>query len=158
AVARADPDDPVLPTQHTAAQAPAPKTEPAPPADSTAEAPPSVPARTNGPDLCDAHPGPPETWWVNADYLLGCIKNGPLAAPLLTTGSQETGGLLGEPDTRVLLGNSSFDYGRASGGRAGGGAWLDGRHVWGLETDGFILERRSVHAAFASDSSGNPVL
>lgn len=158
AVAWADPEDPPPPDQpgtikHVAAQEPVP-TAP------VKDAPPPVPSqvRRSWPDLTDDHAGPPEHCWLHADYLLCWIKNGPLPQPLLTTGSLDGGGLLGDVDTRVLLGNSSLDYGRASGFRVGGGGWLDERHLWGLEADGFFLERRTVNSAFSSDAGGNPLL
>jgi hypothetical protein len=156
--AKADPTDPPppekpAPIKPVAAQEmqPAPPAEPAPPA-----AAPHLPSL--GPDLADCHNGPAELWWVQADYLLWWMKNGPLPVPVLTAGSAENGGVLGAPDTKVLLGNSSLDYGRMSGIQFGGGGWLDDRHLWGLEAGGFVLERRSVHASFASDANGNPVL
>jgi hypothetical protein len=122
---------------------------------------------TQGPDLTDNHIGPCEHVWFHAGYLLWWVKNGPLPVPLLTTGSPlmispdgvlTGGGALDQPETKILFGNTRLDYGRMSGVQAGGGAWLDNRHIWGVETDGFILERRTLHFQFASDANGNPLL
>jgi hypothetical protein len=159
-VAGADPEDPPPPdkpgtVQPVAAQEPA--ATPAAPA-MEAPAPTAGSVRQPAPNLIDDHVGPTEHVWVEADYLLWWIKHAPLPVPLLTTGSQENGGVLGAADTRVLLGNSSIDFSRISGVQVAGGGWLDERHIWGLESSGFLLERRSVTASFASDVNGNPVL
>ena len=95
---------------------------------------------------------------MHGEYLLWWIKNGPLPQPLLTTGSVDEGGVLGAPSTSVLLGNSTLDYGKASGLRVGAGGWLGERHIWGVEAAGFFLERKSVSRTFASDANGNPLL
>jgi len=123
-------------------------------ADATVEAP--ATARPHVPDLSDCHQGPLECFWLYGDYLLWWIKKGPLTQPLLTAGSVGSNGNVVTGD--VLLGNSSLDYGRFSGFEFGGGAWLDECHHWGLEGEGFFLERKTVHASFASDANGNPVL
>lgn len=122
---------------------------------------------TQAPDLTDNHIGPAERVWFHGDYLLWWVKNGPLPVPLVTTGAPlaidangnlSGGAALDQPGTSIVFGNTRLDYGRMSGAQAGGGIWLDDRHIWGLETDGFILERRTLHFHFASDATGNPIL
>jgi hypothetical protein len=93
-------------------------------------------------------------------YLLWWVKDGPDPLPLVTTGSPTNplGGILGQPDTRTLFGQSGLDYGTFSGLRATLGVWLDGDGVIGLEGSGFLLERRSVTFGAASDATGIPPL
>ena len=156
APAWADPEDPPPPdksgeVQQAVAQEPAP----APAMESAA---PSPQAQIPASKLIDDHVGPPELWWVHGEYMLWWIKNGPLPQSLLTTGSPSGGGVLGDPSTSILLGNSTIDYGKASGFRFGGGGWLGERHIWGLEGDGFFLQQKTVNRIFASDANGNPLL
>jgi hypothetical protein len=119
---------------------------PAPPADPPAAAPEPDPS--------------PARFWFRADYLLWWTKNGPLPAPLVTTGSANaaTIGGLTQPGTRVLFGGPEQDYGSANGARFDAGAWLDAERRWALQVGYFALERRSTNFATASDARGNPVL
>jgi hypothetical protein len=98
--------------------------------------------------------------WVDAEYLLWWVKQGPLPVPLVTTGSvaASSPGALGQQGTQILFGNSDLDYGTFSGGRLTVGVWLDPDATIGLEGQGFFLERRSTGARFASDANGQPVL
>jgi hypothetical protein len=105
--------------------------------------------------LADHHIGPTEHWWAQGEYLLWWLKSGPLPQPLLTTGAS---GVLGDPTTRVLLGNSTLDYRRASGFRFNAGGWIGDCHYWGVEAGGFYLEQKKINQTFASDAIGNPLL
>lgn len=117
-----------------------------------------TPAQRRAQELHDDHVGPDHRVWAEAGFLIWWIKSGPLPVPLLTTGSPEGTGIIGDADTRVLLGNSEFDFGRFSGGRFLVGGWLNDCHVWGVEAGGFVLEQKSTSASFASDASGLPLL
>jgi hypothetical protein len=99
-------------------------------------------------------------FWVTGEYLLWWIKDGPLPAPLVTTGSAAsvTSGFIGSSDTRVLLGGGHMDYGTLSGGRLTAGLWLSDDHALGLEASGFGLEQGKFRFAAASDATGTPVL
>jgi hypothetical protein len=92
------------------------------------------------------------------EYLLWKIKTAPSPGPLVTTGNpaDPLPGALGQPGTRVLLGNSPFRYDSLSGGRITLGGWLDAEATLGAEASGFLLERGSTHFALASDANGNP--
>lgn len=99
--------------------------------------------------------------WFRADYLLWWVKNGPLTAPLVTTGSDADApfqGALGRPGTRVLFGASDLDFGMASGLRLQAGLPLTADGQLSLEGSWLQLERRSVGFRAASDGTGFPVL
>ncbi len=96
-------------------------------------------------------------FWVSGDYLLWWTKDGPLAAPLVSTGTTSSAGRLGRNGTAVLVGDD-FDYGTASGGRVAAGVWLDDCQTWGVQGSGFLLEDRLTGSAFASGPGGTPVL
>ncbi len=161
------------------AYAPAPpQTAPPPPVDSgrgpaPAPFPATMPARSVGVDpwannspgssFCPRPPEalpcvPSERVWVDGEYLLWWVKQGPLPVPLVTTGSAAAAspGALGQPGTMILFGNSNLDYGTFSGGRLTVGTWLDHDATIGLEGQGFLLEQRSTGASFASP--GQPAL
>jgi hypothetical protein len=100
--------------------------------------------------------------WANAEYLLWWIKSGPVAAPLVTTSTDNPpslhSGNLGQPGTQVLFGQQDLDYGAFSGLRVGAGAWIDPGGTFGVEARGLILEQRSVRWSAQSDSTGTPLL
>ncbi len=99
-------------------------------------------------------------FWVGGEYLLWWVKNGPQAAPLVTTGDPGTvgAGQLGTSTTSVLFGDKNINYGALSGARLAAGLWLNPEHTLGLESSGMWLMQKSVHFSAASDANGNPVL
>lgn len=105
-------------------------------------------------------PGSGSRVWASAEYLLWWVKDGPLSAPLVTTGSPNDPiqGALGQPNTRVLFGGSGLDYGAFSGGRFTLGGWLSTDAIVGVEASGFFLEQKTVRFNAASDAGGNPPL
>jgi hypothetical protein len=95
---------------------------------------------------------------VGADYLLWWLREGRLA-PTLTTSSQASQGLLGQPDTRTLYGGDRLEtrHGdRFNGVRVTLGYWFDDDHGCGVEANGFFLERDSTH--FKATSNGSTLL
>jgi hypothetical protein len=98
------------------------------------------------------------TVWLNADYLLWWIRQAPIAAPLVTTGSplDAVPGALGQNNTAVLFGNNAANLGAFSGFRVSlGFAFAEG---WMVEGTYFGLETRVVGQSFQSDAGGNPVI
>jgi hypothetical protein len=98
--------------------------------------------------------GPSHLFWFRAEYLLWMIKNGH-APPLVTTSPPGSLGVIGNPGTLVLFGNS-IDTNEVSGARFTLGTWLDPHECWALEWNIFFLGPRS--ARFDAGSNGNPVL
>jgi hypothetical protein len=98
--------------------------------------------------------------WASSDYLLWWVKGAPLPIALVSTGSPADAipGAIGQPGTRVLLGNEDQRFGAFSGIRLTLGGWLDSDQSVGIEGSGFLLERRSNRFFAASDAAGNPVL
>jgi hypothetical protein len=97
-------------------------------------------------------------FWLSADYLLWAIKGGHLP-PLVTTGSPNSLGVLGQPGTSVLLGDKDVNGGPFSGGRFVGGVWLDDDHIYGFEGSYFFLAERSVKESAVSPGGLNaPIL
>lgn len=93
--------------------------------------------------------------WIDAEYLLWRITNGP--APLLaTTGTPANLGIPGLGG--VPLGNREFDYGQISGVRIVSGGWLNGAQTIGMDGEMLYLSRVRDGFTFASDAGGNPVL
>jgi hypothetical protein len=111
------------------------------------------------PDACAPSYGPGEWWWANADYLFAWTRHSSLP-PLVTTSppgtAQGAAGVLGQPGTTILFGNSDVDGGLRSGIRFDLGAWIDNERTFGIDTGFFVLE--SKNALFSASSTGNPIL
>jgi hypothetical protein len=103
---------------------------------------------------------PPNYVWFTAEYLFWTIKGGPLPVPLATTGSafDLVPGAIGQPGTRVVIGDQKIDYGDFSGGRFNAGFWLDPDKVLGFEGTYFFLGQRSFDARIGSNANGEPVI
>ena len=97
-------------------------------------------------------------FWFSNEYLLFWIKDGPLAAPLVSTSNPTDHGALGAQSTSVLFGGSGLDYGTFSGIRSTVGGWLDSEQTFGVAGRGFLLEQRSVPFSARSDAGGIPLL
>jgi hypothetical protein len=92
---------------------------------------------------------------VGVEYVLWWLREGRMPATL-TTSSQASRGLLGEPDTRILYGDDRLQtrHGdRFNGVRLTLGYWFDDAQTIGVEGSGFFLERDSTHFKATSDGS-----
>jgi hypothetical protein len=98
--------------------------------------------------------------WIEGEFLLWFIRNGPLNTPLITTGSTSDSnpGALGQPHTQVLYGNGSLDYGAIPGGRFEIGYWFDQESRFGIEAGFFLLAQQNINYSVFSDNSGTPVI
>lgn len=111
--------------------------------------------------------------WVRGEYLLWWVKDSPFPHPVSTTGPFDanafvastlagtrppTPGGLATPGTRNLFGGTGMGFGTFSGVRLTLGSTFDDEGVWGCESSGFLLERRSASANIATDPAGNPLL
>jgi hypothetical protein len=97
--------------------------------------------------------------WLETSVLSWKIKNGPLAFPLLTTGSvtDPAPGALLQPGTKVIFGGNGIDYGRCDGLRLTLGGWLGDEPIGG-EVSGFALRQQQVTLGAMADASGFPPL
>lgn len=96
-----------------------------------------------------------DKWYLSAEYLLWWTKGTP-NPPLLTTSSPQSNGILGNPDTRVLVGNGSFNQNLHSGARFTLGHWFGCDQRWGAEGSVFFLGTNGQ--TFATNSGVYPVL
>ncbi len=92
-------------------------------------------------------------FWSSADYLVWFFKEGPVAAPLVTTGPGQ--GALGG-GTQVLFGGDGFDFELLNGIRATFGAWIG--EGLGVEFTGLFLEEGEDTFQAASGADGTPLL
>jgi hypothetical protein len=80
--------------------------------------------------------------------------------PLVTTSPAGTppaaAGVLGQPGTSVLFGDTAVNRRARSGARAEAGAWLDARGDVGIEGGFLVLSGEG--STFAASSSGDPIL
>lgn len=121
-----------------------------------------VPDVTSAADLpMKAPPKPADfnPFWAEADYLAWSVMGDKLPA-LVTTSPVGTPlgvvGVLGQPTTTVLFGNSSVNKDWRSGGRITAGYWFDPQRSRGIEASFFGLENLST--GFATDTNANPIL
>ena len=121
-----------------------------------------VPDVTSAADLpMKAPPKPADfnPFWAEADYLAWSVTGDKLPA-LVTTSPVGTPlgvvGVLGQPTTTVLFGNSSVNNDWRSGGRITAGYWFDPQRSRGIEASFFGLENLST--GFATDTNANPIL
>ncbi|UGX94641.1 BBP7 family outer membrane beta-barrel protein [Bradyrhizobium barranii subsp. barranii] len=121
-----------------------------------------VPDVTSAADLpMKAPPKPADfnPFWAEADYLAWSVTGDKLPA-LVTTSAVGTPlgvvGVLGQPTTTVLFGNSSVNNDWRSGGRITAGYWFDPQRSRGIEASFFGLENLST--GFATDTNANPIL
>jgi hypothetical protein len=107
--------------------------------------------------------------YVDADFLLWRFKPLSINTPLLTSGAVTNPpsagfGILGNPTTSVVFGNSDVDFGQFYGARITVGGWLDGGfrapcdRPCGMEVSYLVLGRQASHFTTSSDATGMPLL
>jgi len=81
--------------------------------------------------------------WFESDYLLWRIKDSPISIPLVTSASLEdpVPGALGQPGTKVLMGDKNGDWKWRNGFRVTVGKWIDCPSQIGLEGSFFMLPK-----------------
>src|SRR5947209_4099776 len=96
--------------------------------------------------------GPGPGWdapqfWASAEYLLGWFSGDRLPA-LVTTSpagtAQASAGVLGQPNTTTLFGDSRVNDRVRSGGRLGMGYWFTPERTLGIETGGMVMESQAT--------------
>jgi hypothetical protein len=103
----------------------------------------------HGPLLIAPEPFAPRIW-LRAEALVWWTKDSPLPAPLVTTGST---GIIGTPDTAVLIGSENIGLPTRGGGRFTLGFALDEEAIWALESNYFFLGAVTVSEGASSDGS-----
>jgi hypothetical protein len=93
-------------------------------------------------------------YWIETDYLLGWIKNNPIAVPLITDASLDDTlpGAIGQPHTRVVLGKKSLNMDLMQGFQIAAGAWI--KDDVGMEGSYFLLPTTSRSKSLST--SGEP--
>ena len=98
-------------------------------------------------------------FWAEADYLAWSVSGDKLPA-LVTTAPVGTplgvAGVLGQPTTSVLFGDSSVNKDWRSGGRITAGYWFDPQRSRGIEASFFGLE--NIGTGFAANTGTTPIL
>jgi hypothetical protein len=105
-------------------------------------------------------PGPTgDRAWADADLLLWWMR-GTTLPPLVTTSPPGTpinqAGVLGNPSTTVLFGNSAVNGSIRVGGRVEGGYWFNDDQTVGVQADFFMLATKASN--FSAVSGGSPIL
>lgn len=103
-----------------------------------------------------AHALHSEEWWLESDYLLWTTKKAPLPVPLVTSASLDDPlpGALGQPGTKILLGNKEIDMNWQNGFRVALGGWIDNCQNLGIEGSFFMLPKKSHQQSI--HTSGEP--
>ena len=101
-----------------------------------------------------------ERIWMKGEYLMWWSEGNRLP-PLVTTSPSGTpraeAGVLGFPDTTILLGDERVDGGLRNGGRITAGFWFDECQQTGLQATWFSLDEGD-NLNFSETSPGTPIL
>jgi hypothetical protein len=89
-------------------------------------------------------------WSVRGDHLPPLVTTSPAGTP------QALAGVLGNPGTTVLFGDSSANNDWRTGGRITAGYWFDPQRSRGIEASFFDLQNAST--GFAANSTAFPIL
>lgn len=93
--------------------------------------------------------------YSQTELLSGFISKGD-AAPIATTGTPFSRGILGETGTEAL-GNAN-KFGTANGVRQTVGIWLTPSRKFGFEVSGYAFERRTSNVSIQSNGAGSPLI
>jgi hypothetical protein len=136
--------------------------EPGIPSPSTAAADTTM-TQTPQPAIGETGPVPgdePARWWGSADYLLGWMRGSRLP-PLVTSSPTGTArgsaGVIGQPGTAILFGDTEAAADIRSGIRLDLGAWFDREHTWGIDA-GFFMVESQANLFFSNSPDGNTIL
>ena len=87
-------------------------------------------------------------FWASGEYLLWWFKSSPDPVPLLTTAPASSPalipGVLGNPDTTILLGGNHEDTNLHQGGGFTIGYWLDNEASVGVEANYFFIGQKNI--------------
>lgn len=91
-------------------------------------------------------------FWFRGEYILYFAAPAEFAFPLATTGTVASQGVLGHPDTRILL-QGAADYGTFNGFQYTMGSWINPAETIGTEGSAFFLEQRARSFRYISDGT-----
>ncbi len=95
--------------------------------------------------------------WAWKEYLMWWVKDGPAPPPMATQAPASSPallpGVLGQPDTTVLLGGAKTDQRIQSGGRFTFGRWLNAAPCIGVEGSYLFLGKQNRSSSVANDGS-----
>lgn len=115
------------------------------------------PCRTCCKTCRNGYCGPAGWLWLRGEYLAWGTK-GMYLPPLVTTGTVNSSGILGEEGTEILLGNNDILDGTSSGYRIKfGGYWPPCRR-WAWDGEYFELSEERFTFSSTGDPNGNPVI
>lgn len=97
-----------------------------------------------------------DEWWLENSYLLWTTKKASLAVPLVTSASLDDAlpGAIGQPGTKILLGDEKIDLGWRNGYRVSIGRWLECCPDCGVEIGFLVLPNKKYHQSI--QTSGEP--
>jgi hypothetical protein len=93
--------------------------------------------------------------WVRGDWLLWWTSGSHLP-PLVTTGTLQSAGVLGQEGTSILFGDSTLLDDARNGVRLTAGGWLDNCQRWGVESEWLTLGGKSL--SYSQSSAGDPII
>lgn len=99
---------------------------------------------------------PPTKIWGSIEYLNWQVKDASINAPLVTTSSPTDLGILNQPTTRVIYGDGSSNddsvhFNHIPGMGVTLGVWLDACNQYGIEANGFWLNRQNQKTLISTD-------
>jgi len=105
---------------------------------------------------------PQPRFWGGIEYMSMWEQNGPLTVPLVTQNPNPfVLGAIDEVGTNIIYGNGSgqnLNYYNSNGGRLTLGGWIDDYHLYGLEFNGFLLEKVYTNFDAAAHGGTFPVV
>jgi len=120
----------------------------------------SAPAIWGNQALCTAPASSAGRFWAEADYVIYWLKPVCFTVPGLSVGnlSDPQPGVLGQPGSQLVQGDSKFQFKGANGLQPRIGVWLTDDQFLGIEAEGFVLEQVASGGTVASNSNGGPPL
>lgn len=99
-----------------------------------------------------------ERVWFRPELLVWWVRGQPSRWPLIMTGNQINGPVPGAPGAVTIFGGQDIELSTIVGGKATVGSWLPGSVRVGVETSGFVLERKPVTRNVFTGPLGIPTI
>lgn len=113
-------------------------------------------AYTEEPCLLSERILPPTKFWISSEYLGWTLANSPVPLPLVTSASfsDSIPGAIGQPTTKVLLGNKTDGIRWQNGFKIGAGTTINNERVISIEGSYFFLPRATIESNL--NTTGEP--